>query len=222
MKNKLEKIAPNSREVVENILKKKNYSDDFKNTLINYFTVDSNVNKTFGYLNGKELKIFYPIEHFEDLDTFIANDNQNNLYFVIKIDAGRSKLLLEYGFDSLNYPFLVSKIDINIIKDISNNQPELCSIKENKFIDEWKLFNKYKEWYILKRVETIKTDDDFSDPACFKDGYIDEFISISENDEDALFSNKMKRYIQCEFNSISSSFKTEVFKEACIKRYSSL
>lgn len=222
MKNELEKLAPNSREVVENVLKKGNYSEDFQNTLINYFAVDSNINKTFGYLNGKELKIFYPIEHFEDLDAFIANDSQNNLYFIIKVDASRSKFLLEYGFNNLNYPFLISKIDMDIIKDISSNQPEVCSIKEKKFLDEWQLFNKYKEWYVLKRIETIKIDDDFSDPACFRDEYIDEFISISESDEDVLFSNEMKRYFQCEFDFINSSFKTEVFKEVCIKRYNSL
>lgn len=219
MMSNLDKLATNSREVMGYILEKNNYPESLYNALMTYFFTDSNINKTFSYLNGNELKIFYPIEHFEDLESFIANDNKNNLYFVIKVDASRSELLLEYGFNTLDFPFLISKIDIDIIKEINNSQSEECNIKDKKFIKEWQLFNKYSEWYILKRTGIVNKNDDYSDPVCFRDSYTDEFINISSDDKDKLFTDSMKRYFHCEFNSLHYSFKTEVFKEACIKRY---
>ena len=145
MTNNLEKLSSNSREIVEYVLEKNNYSESLYNALMTYFLADSNINKTFGYLNENELKIFYPIEHFEELDSFIANDNENNLYFVIKVDASRSELLLEYGFNASSFPFLISKIDIDTIKEILNSQSETCNIKDKKFIKEWQLFNKFNE-----------------------------------------------------------------------------
>lgn len=187
----LDNIDPMLINKANKIISMNKLSDKMKIKLINFIALESMWDDVFAYIDSKSLKIDYVFSHFETIEMFVASDSNNELYFVMKIDTRCSEFLLENGFKEVYYPFLISKVDIDIIEEVFSSR--VIKDSHNREILEKALnlfFNKIEEWYILRRKGNA-----FIENVSYSDDREDFILKVSKEDKDLLFSEKLKRLI---------------------------
>lgn len=147
---------------------------------------------------------------------FIASDSNNELYFVIKIDASRSEFLLENNFEKEDFPFLISKVDIEIIENVFKSRLVERLIHRTTYEKSWDLFfNEIEERYVLKREGN-----GFIENVLCSEEKPDFILKISRDSKDLLFSDKLKRYLELMMSElVLSTDEYEFFSKLVINKY---
>ena len=213
---KLDNIHPMLVDKAQKIISMNNLNDEVKVKLISFIEREYMWNDIFAYINSEPLTIDYVFPHFETVDIFIASNPNNELYFVMKIDARDSKFLLENGFKEGDFPFLISRVDIDIIEEVFNSDIIIDHHNRESLKKSLKLlFNELEEWYVLRREGNA-----FIENVSYSDNFDDFILKVSEKDKDLLFLEKLKRHLYVNlYNIVLSKEEHEIFSELVINRY---